>query len=140
MGYPWYLTQKAWFNKKQIQRSLSFYAALQEFIDTRASYSHSLNFCSGAASNFQICYGTCQLIDKGISETRIAKRLLQNTAILVMIFWNFTVFQCRSNSPQLKQILISSITNLLYELSNELPNGLKLSILGHMEIVKIRHN
>ena len=38
------------------------------------------------------------------------------TAILVIIFWNFTIFQCRYDSPQVEQNLISSIANLVYEL------------------------
>ena len=55
------------------------------------------------------------------------KRGLKIT-ILVIIFWNFTIFQYRSNSPQVKGNLISSIANLVYELPHELPNDLKLRI------------
>ena len=46
--------------------------------------------------------------------------------ILVIIFWNFTVFQDRSDSPQGKQNLISSIANVVYELPHELSNNLRL--------------
>ena len=41
-------------------------------------------------------------------------------AILVIIFWNFTMFQYRSKSPQVKQYLVSSMVNLVYELPNDL--------------------
>ena len=49
--------------------------------------------------------------------------------ILVIIFWNFTIFQYISNSPKIKRNLICSIANLVYELPHELPNDLKLRIL-----------
>ena len=52
--------------------------------------------------------------------------------ILIIIFWNFTIFQYRSNSPQVKGTLISSIANLVYELPNELPNDFRLRILGNI--------
>ena len=39
---------------------------------------------------------------------------------MVIIFWNFTIFQFMSDSPQVKQSLISSITNLIYELPYKL--------------------
>ena len=53
----------------------------------------------------------------------------RNTAILVIIYWNLKMFQYRSESPQVKRNLISSITNLVYELSNDL----KPRILGNQE-------
>ena len=53
-------------------------------------------------------------------------------ATLVIISWNFTIFQYRSDSPQVKGNLISSITNLLYELPHELPNDLRLRKLGNI--------
>ena len=53
-------------------------------------------------------------------------------AIPVIIFWNFTKFQYRSDSPQVNGNLISSIANLVYEL----PNNLRLRILGNYEIVE----
>ena len=46
------------------------------------------------------------------------------TTFLIIIFWNFTIFWYRSNSPQVKRNLISSIGNLVYELPHELLNDL----------------
>ena len=47
------------------------------------------------------------------------------TTFLVIIFWNFTMFQNRSDSTQVKLNVISSITNLVGEQYHELPNDLK---------------
>ena len=41
-----------------------------------------------------------------------------------------------SESPQVKQYLISSITNLVHELPHKLPNDLRLRILGNQEILE----
>ena len=38
------------------------------------------------------------------------------TTILVIIFWDFTIFYYRSDSPQVKGNLISLIANLVYKL------------------------
>ena len=57
-------------------------------------------------------------------------RCLYVTTILVIIFWNFTMFQYRSKSPQVKRNLLSSITNLVYKLPHELLNELRLGILA----------
>ena len=46
-------------------------------------------------------------------------------------FLPFTVFLCKVDLPQVKQNLKSSIANSAYELSYELPNNLKLKILGN---------
>ena len=54
--------------------------------------------------------------------------------ILVIIFRNFTTFQYRFNSKQLKRSLMSSITNLVCELPWELPNDLRFKILEKQEI------
>ena len=70
------------------------------------------------------------------------------TTILLIIFWNFTIFQYRSGSPQVKRNLISSIAHLVYELPYELPNNLGLRILGNIiqslhaseDYNKIRYN
>ena len=35
------------------------------------------------------------------------------TAILVILFWSFTIFKYRSDSPQVKRNLISSIANFV---------------------------
>lgn len=45
-------------------------------------------------------------------------------------FWQFIVFQCRSNLPKSKRELISSIINVVYELPHKLPNDLGLRNLG----------
>ena len=54
------------------------------------------------------------------------------STILVIIFWNFTMFQCKSDSPHVKQFLIVSTINLVYELPHELPNDLRLRILANI--------
>ena len=54
------------------------------------------------------------------------------STILVIIFWHFLIIQLRSESPQVKRYLISSITNLVHEL----PNDLRLRILGNQEILE----
>ena len=46
--------------------------------------------------------------------------------ILVIIFWLFTLFQYRFDSLQVKQDLISSIIEFIYEFSQELPSNLRL--------------
>ena len=51
--------------------------------------------------------------------------------ILAIIFWQFAVFPLKFDSPQVKQNLISSIIKVLYELSHELQNDLKLRVLGN---------
>ena len=59
--------------------------------------------------------------------------------ILAIIFWNFTMFQYRSDLPKVKRNLISNIAKLVCQLPHELPNDLglqkirkykKMSILG----------
>ena len=52
---------------------------------------------------------------------------------LVIMFWNFTIFQYKSHSPKAKRNFISSIANLVYELLHELPNNSRLGILGKQE-------
>ena len=44
--------------------------------------------------------------------------------ILVLMFKNFPMFQCRSDFPQANRNLISSITNILFELPHEQSNNL----------------
>ena len=51
------------------------------------------------------------------------------STIMILIFWNFTIFQFRSDSPEVKQSLIFSIRNLIYKYPDELSNDLRLSIL-----------
>ena len=52
-------------------------------------------------------------------------------AVLVIIFWNFAIFYYKSDSPQIKGNLVSSIANLVYELPHELLHNLGLRILGN---------
>ena len=56
--------------------------------------------------------------------------------ILVIIFWHFLIIQHRSEQPQVKRYLISSITSLVDELPHELLNELGLRILGNYEILE----
>ena len=65
----------------------------------------------------------------------ISNFMTSQPAILIIIFWNFTIFQYRSDSPQVEGNLISSIANLVYELPHELPNKLRRRILGEQEIL-----
>ena len=51
--------------------------------------------------------------------------------ILVIMFWHFLIISLRSESPQVKRYLISSITNLVHELPHEFPNDFRLRILGN---------
>ena len=57
--------------------------------------------------------------------------IASETTFLVIIFLNFKVFQYRSDFPQVKQNLLSSITNFVNELPHELPIDLKLRISGN---------
>ena len=45
------------------------------------------------------------------------------------------MFYYRSDYPQVKRNVISSISNLVYELPHELPNDLRLRILGNKKIL-----
>ena len=56
--------------------------------------------------------------------------------ILVIIFCNFTIFQYRSDSPQVKGNLVSSIANLVCELPHELPNDLRFRMSENQEILE----
>ena len=80
--------------------------------------------------NFDICF-CVKLIH--YEQSFISGR---ETLILVIIFWNFTVFSDKSILPQVKRNLISSISNLVYELLHELPDGLRYRIVGNEEIFK----
>ena len=57
-------------------------------------------------------------------------------AILIIIFWNITIFEYRSDSPQVKRNFIPSIANLVHELPHEYSNDLRLRILGNYEILE----
>ena len=55
---------------------------------------------------------------------------------MIIIFWNFTIFYYRSDSPLVKQNFISRVANLVYELPLEFLNDLRLRILGNQEIIE----
>ena len=55
-----------------------------------------------------------------------------------IIFGNFTVFQYRSDLPQVKLNLIFSITSLVYELPHELLNDLRLQTKDLRKLGNIR--
>ena len=55
---------------------------------------------------------------------------------MVVIFCIFIEFYYRFHSPQVKQNLISSITNLVYELPNELRNNLRFEIFRKFKNIK----
>ena len=52
---------------------------------------------------------------------------------MVIIFWNFLLFDQIFLSPQVKRSLVISDKYGIYELPRELPNHLKLRILGNWE-------
>ena len=66
----------------------------------------------------------------------ITNLLIEKPTIFVIIFWNLTMFQYRSNSPQVKWNTLSTIANLVKELSHEFPNNLGLRILGNNNILR----
>ena len=51
-------------------------------------------------------------------------------------FSQFNVFLLKFVSPQVKQGLIASITNLVYKVAHQLSYDLKLSILGYKDMKK----
>lgn len=57
----------------------------------------------------------------------------------MVILVKFTVLQYRFNSLQVKRDLISSMINL-YQLLQELPNNLRLRILGNQRIFRKSQN
>ena len=60
---------------------------------------------------------------------------LHITAILAKIFCQFVVFPWKFEPLQIKQGLISSSITLLYELSHELLNNVRLKILAKQEMI-----
>ena len=67
-------------------------------------------------------------------EQKKKKKERKEISILDIIFWNFSIFQHTFHSPQVKGYLISSITNIAYEVPHELPIDLiKTSKLGGEE-------
>ena len=63
-----------------------------------------------------------ELIDKGVCD--------KESKILVIIFSDFLMFYEIFLSPQVKRIMIISTKLDIYELPHELPNDLRLRILG----------
>ena len=124
-------TRQVKYSKSQ---RLSFCVVLQ--LATRRSCSQML-FKIGAIKSFAKFIGKhlCQSLFfnkvSGLRPSRMdamPNSFLSNykTTILDIIFWNFTIFQYRSDSPQVKRNLTSSIANLVYVLPHELPNDLRL--------------
>ena len=64
-----------------------------------------------------------------------SRQYTTHATILVIIFWNFTMIQYRSDYPQVKRNVISSIANLVYQLPHDSPNDLRPRILGNKEIL-----
>ena len=64
-----------------------------------------------------------------------------STTTLVIIFWQFTVFQSRFDFLQVKRSLISSIIDFNFELPHKFSKGLKtLWILGQYKISRKSKN
>ena len=58
------------------------------------------------------------------------------TTTVCIIFWNFTKFQYRFHSPEVKLYLTSSNKKFVKQLSHKLPNDLRLWISGNYEILE----
>ena len=67
------------------------------------------------------------------SKCRVRKEIFQT--ILTTIFWNFSIFYHRPDQPQVKRKVVATTTSLVYGFSHELPNNLRLRILGNKEIL-----
>ena len=59
--------------------------------------------------------------------------LLFKAAILIIILWNFTVFQYMSHLPQVRQNLTYRITYLIYKSPHEFLKKLRLRKIGNLE-------
>ena len=57
----------------------------------------------------------------------------KHTIIPVLIFWNFEISYCRSNSLQIKRNLLFIITKLAYELPHELLKYFRFRVLQNLE-------
>ena len=71
--------------------------------------------------------------DESSLEEQRAKETSQT--MLVIIFWHFLIVFLRSQSPQVKRYLTSSIANSVHKLPHELSNDLRVRILGNQEIL-----
>ena len=67
---------------------------------------------------------------------RILYYIEKNATILAIIFWDFLMFYQIFVSAQVKWIVIISNKHGIYELPHELPNDLRLRILGNQEILR----
>ena len=67
------------------------------------------------------------------SKCRVRKEIFQT--ILTTIFWNFSIFYHRPDQPQVKRKVVATTTSLVYGFSHELPNDLRLRILGNKEML-----
>ena len=56
------------------------------------------------------------------------------STIILMIFWDFLMFYQILFSPQVKRCVIITYKHGIYEVPHELPNNLRLRILGNEEI------
>lgn len=61
---------------------------------------------------------------------------LSITTIPVLIFLHFLKISYRSESPQVKRHLISSVTNFAQELLHKLPNDLTIRILSNWKMLE----
>ena len=82
-----------------------------------------------------ICIELSETISSFV-KIRLVLEIKNVAAILVIIYWNLTIFWYWSDSPQVKRTLTSSITNLVSEQRHELSNDVRLRILGKQEITK----
>ena len=55
--------------------------------------------------------------------------------ILIIIFWDFTMFEHKPDQPKVKRNLLTSKAKLVYKLPHELPNELRLTMLRNKEIL-----
>ena len=61
-------------------------------------------------------------------------QIYSKSAIMVIKFWNFLMFEEIFLSLKVKRSVIISNKNGIYKLSHKLPNDLRLTILGNQEI------
>ena len=61
------------------------------------------------------------------------------STILVIILWQFTVFPCKFDSPQVKWDLISTRINFVQKLRHKLPKQLRLVIRYASALAGIAH-
>ena len=71
-----------------------------------------------------------------MSITREPQVQSLSTKILVIIFFNFTMFQYRSDSPQVKLYWRRGTANFVQELPNELLNDLRIRIFRNQKTLK----